>query len=315
MRDANPVGSKTSRRYPLIAWLAVLPPLFWAGNFVLGRALRADIPPLALSFWRWFLALLILLALTHRGLRAHAPVLRRHWRILWILALLGVTGYNTFAYVGLQHTTATNGVLLSSTTPVLILLLAWALLGQRFTLPQGVGMLLSLAGVVVIVAEGNLARLLALTPNRGDLWILLASVDWALYSLYLRWRPADIEPLVFLTAIVALGCIPLALLYGVDLAYGHRFAVTAPNLAALGYVAVFPSVLAYVIWNRAVAELGAGRTGQYMHLMPLFGAGLSMLLLGERPGWHHGLGLLLIAGGIRLAAGRERSGSRARPVR
>ncbi len=286
-----------------MAWLAVLPPLFWAGNFVLGRALHADLPPLALSFWRWALALLILLPFSYQALRAQRDLLRKHWPILSLLALLGVTNYNTLAYIGLQGTTATNGVLLASTTPVLILGLSWLLLGVRIGVLQGLGMLLSLLGVLAIVTQGDPWRLAGLNLNQGDLWILVAGLDWALYSVLLRWRPPELELLVFLTATIALGTIPLAGLYAWDLARGHGFALTPVNLAALGYVALFPSVLAYVIWNRAVQVLGANRTGQYLHLMPVLGALLAILLLDERPGWFHALGFGLIAGGIWLASG------------
>lgn len=298
-------GSTWQRWCPgrgLLAVAAALPPLFWAGNFVLGRALHTDIPPLALSFWRWFLALLILLPFSYRGLTSQWGRLKESWPILTLLAVLAVTNYNTFAYIGLQTTTATNAVLLTSTTPVLILGLSWILLGQRFGAAQGLGVALSLAGVGLIVTEGELARLAGLQLTSGDLWILAAGLDWALYSVCLRWRPADLDPLVFLTATVAIGTLPLAGLYGWDLWQGHRFDPTPLNLAALGYVALFPSVLAYVIWNRAVAELGANRTGQYIHLLPVFGALLAMLLLGERPAWFHGAGVLLIALGIWLSA-------------
>jgi drug/metabolite transporter (DMT)-like permease len=285
-----------------MAFLAALPPLFWAGNFVLGRALHTEIPPLALSFWRWVLALLILLPFAYPRVRHQWGLLRQRWPVLALFALLAVTNYNTFAYVGLQSTTATNGVLLTSATPVLILGLSWMLLGQRVQPRQGVGMVLSLVGVLLIVAKGDAGRLAGLRLNRGDLWILAAGLDWALYSVCLRWRPTGLDPLVFLTATVALGCIPLAVLYAWDLLMGRGFAPTPANLAALGYVALFPSVLAYVIWNRAVADLGANRTGQYIHLMPVFGAMLAAMLLGERPGWFHGAGFVLIMTGIWLSA-------------
>lgn len=291
----------------LLVLLAALPPLFWAGNFVLARALHAEIPPLALAFWRWLLALLILLPLCHRRLAAQWGLLRAGWRSLSLLALLGVSGYNSLAYIGLQTTTATNAVLLTSTTSVLILGLSWVLLGRRIGLGQGLGMVLSLAGVAIIVGEGDPARLAHLRLTTGDLWILAAGLDWALYSVCLRWRPAGLDPLVFLTATVGLGTLPLAGLYGWDLGQGNRFDPTPVNLAALAYVALLPSVLAYVIWNHAVARLGANRTGQYIHLLPVFGALLAALLLGERWRWFHWVGVALIALGIWLSA-REGEG-------
>ncbi|MGE5153619.1 MAG: DMT family transporter [Bdellovibrio bacteriovorus] len=290
----------------LLVLAAALPPLFWAGNFILGRALHAEIQPLALSFWRWALALLILLPFSYWRLVSQWAAVKASWPILSLLALLGVTNYNTFAYIGLQTTTATNAVLLTSTTPVLILALSWMLLRRHISPAQGLGMALSLAGVAVIVSEGDPARLAAVRLTSGDLWILAAGLDWALYSVCLRWRPADLDPLVFLTATVAIGTLPLAGLYGWDLWQGNRFDLTPANLAALGYVALFPSVLAYVIWNRSVAELGANRTGQYIHLLPVFGALLAVVLLGERWQWVHGAGVSLIALGLWLSSRHDR---------
>jgi drug/metabolite transporter (DMT)-like permease len=291
----------TSRRWSPIWLLAALPPLFWAGNFVLARALHMEITPIALSFWRWAIALLILLPFVHSGLWRQRRLLWRHWPVLTLFAVLGVTNYNTFAYLGLQHTTATNGVLLSSVTPVVIVALSFLLFGVRLRGVQLFGILLSLAGVVLIATEGRPVMLARLELNHGDLWILAASLDWALYSVFLRWRPAELEAKTFLAAIVAIGLLPLAVLYAWDLAAGHRFALNACNLAAIGYVALFPSVLAYVFWNRAVAEMGPNRTGQYLHLMPAFGAALAILLLGERLQAFHLVGAVMIAAGIVLA--------------
>jgi drug/metabolite transporter (DMT)-like permease len=217
------------------------------------------------------------------------------------LALLGVSNYNTFAYLGLQDTSATNAVLLSSATPVLIVALSFLLLRQAVSPSQCLGILLSLAGVMVIATEGRPQLLVDMTLNRGDIWILAAGLDWALYSVCLRWRPTGLEPLTFLAAIICIGLIPLTGLYAWDLAQGNRFVINPTNLAVIGYVAVFPSVLAYIFWNRAVQEMGANRTGQYIHLMPAFGALLAMLLLGERLLWFHAAGAGLIAIGILLA--------------
>ncbi|UHD16149.1 DMT family transporter [Thiocapsa bogorovii] len=301
------------RRLIPIGFLAALPPLFWAGNFVMARALRADIPPIALSFWRWTIALLVLLPFAYSGLWRQRALLRRHWAVLTLFALLGVTGYNTFAYLGLQHTTATNGVLLTSVTPVVIIGLSVVLFRAPLRITQVIGVLLSLAGVVVIAIEGRFRLFGEMQLNRGDLWILAASLDWALYSVFLRWRPTALDPKTFLAAIIAIGLLPLSGLYSWDLALGHRFEPNATNLAAIGYVAVFPSVLAYVFWNRAVTEMGPNRTGQYMHLIPVFGAGLAVLLLGERLHAYHLIGGLMVGAGIALANGIRwrKSGGRA----
>jgi len=287
----NPVG-------PYL--LAALAPLLWSGNFILGRALNQTIPPIALSFWRWAVALLIVLPFALPLLRGQWGLVRRHWVVPSLLAVLGVTNFNTSVYLGLQTTTVTNAVLLVSTTPVLIVFLSFLLLRQRVSPRQGAGILLSLAGVAVIVARGDLQALVALRLNGGDLWVLGAVASWALYSVCLRWRPAGLDPLAFLTATMVIGLVPLLPLYLWELGRGLRFEVDAVTLGAIGYIALFPSVLAYVLWNRAVAELGANRTGQLLHLMPAFGAVLAIPLLGERMHGFHLAGIGLIAAGIAL---------------
>jgi drug/metabolite transporter (DMT)-like permease len=287
--------------------LVSLAPLFWSGNFVLGRALHETVPPIALSFWRWAVALLILLPILLPRARDLASAVKRHWAILSLLGLLGVTNFNTFVYIGLQTTTATNAVLLVSTAPVLILALSFLMLGEAVRPLQAVGVFLSLSGVGIIAAAGEPAALANLELNSGDLWILAAVASWALYSVCLRWRPQGLDPLLFLAATIVTGLIPLLPLYLWDFARGSTLELDAVTAGAVGYVALFPSILAYVFWNRGVAELGASRTGQFLHLMPAFGTLLSMLLLGERLETYQLAGIGLIAAGILLAGGKDRA--------
>jgi drug/metabolite transporter (DMT)-like permease len=281
--------------------LLVLTTLFWSGNFVLGRAVHTVFTPFTLSFWRWAVALAILLPFVWTSLRRQAPLLRRHWPLLLLLSILGVVNFNTFVYIGLQTTTATNAVIMLSITPVLIMGLSFLLLRQTVTVWQTLGIILSLAGVLIIVGRGDLGSLLARQVNAGDLWILAAVLSWALYSVCLRWRPAELQPLNFQTATMLLGMIVLTPLYGWDLAHDRLFSLNVATVASILYLALFPSILAYIFWNRAVAELGANRTGQFLHLMPAFGAILSMIFLGERLYAFHGAGIALIALGIWLA--------------
>jgi len=290
----------------LIPYLLVsLAPMFWSGNFVLGRALHETFPPIALSFWRWAVALLVLIPFLLPRASELARALGRHWAVLSLLGLLGVTNFNTFVYLGLQTTTATNAVLLVSTTPVLILVLSFLLLAVPVRPLQLVGVLLSLGGVGIIAAGGDPVALMSLELNSGDLWILAAVVSWALYSVCLRWRPRGLDPLVFLAATIVTGLVQLLPLYLWDLARGSTLELGAVTIGAVGYVAIFPSVISYVFWNRGVVELGANRTGQFLHLMPVFGTLLSIWLLGERLETYHLAGMGLIAAGISMAGGRE----------
>ncbi|MCP5419537.1 MAG: DMT family transporter [Gammaproteobacteria bacterium] len=281
--------------------LLVLTMLFWSGNFVLGRAVRELFTPLTLSFWRWATALVLLLPFTLPQLRTHWPVIRQHWKALTLLSVLGVVNFNTFAYLGLQHTMATNAVIMLSITPVLIVALSFLLLRQRINRWQALGITVSLLGVLVIVARGDWHTLRGLQLNHGDLWVLMAVLSWALYSVCLRWRPTDLPPLAFLATTIAIGVPILLLLYLWDLSRGATLAIGPVTLASIAYVAIFPSILAYIFWNRAIAELGPNRAGQFLHLMPAFGAIESMIFLGERLYTFHIAGIVLIATGIYLA--------------
>ncbi len=288
-------------RYPSPYLLLVLTTLFWSGNFVLGRAVHTVFTPFTLSFWRWAVALVILLPFVWGSLREQWPLIRRHGSILLLFSILGVVNFNTFVYIGLQSTTATNALIMLSVTPVLIVALSFLLLRQAVTGWQALGILISLGGVLVIVSRGDVGALLARQFNSGDLWVLAAVISWALYSVCLRWRPAELKPLNFQTMTMLIGMTILTPLYGWDFAWGHTMAVNAATVGSILYLALFPSILAYVFWNRAVAELGANRAGQFLHLMPVFGAILSQIFLGERLYGFHAAGIALIALGIWLA--------------
>lgn len=280
--------------------LLVLTALFWSGNFVVGRALYGSIPPIALAFWRWAAALLIVLPLAYPHLRNQWPLLRNSWKKLVLYGLLGVGCFNTFIYIALQSTTATNALLINSTIPVLIIALSWLFGGTRLTRRQAVGVLVSLSGVITIICRADLQQLLSLRVNSGDLWVLLAVICWAIYTCLLRKRPAGIHPLSFLCAIILVGLISLAPFYAWELSRGLRMDLTPLTAAGLCYVALFASVLAFIMWNHSVAQVGANRAGLFLHLMPVFGTVLSILFLGEPFHLFQAAGIGLIFSGIYL---------------
>jgi drug/metabolite transporter (DMT)-like permease len=288
-----------ARRAP--ALLLALAALLWAGNFVLARAVHAHVPPVALAFWRWTVALLVLLPLSWRELRAVAPALRASWRILLPLGILGVGNFNLLVYVGLGTTTATNAVLLNSACPAFIFAIGPALGARRATGRQLAGVVVSLAGVLAIVARGDPGTLRHLAFARGDLWVLAAVVSWALYTVLLARRPAGIPPLALLTALVAVGVVWIAPFYAWELARGLRLTWDGVTAGTIAYVAVMASVVAYFAWNQGVAALGAARAGPFLHLMPAFGAILAAALLGEAFRPFHLAGIALILAGVAVA--------------
>jgi len=287
--------------------LLVLSTLFWAGNFVLGRAVKSVIPPIGLAFWRWAAALVLLLPFAFPHLRKDWPLLRGCWRSLTLFAILGVSCFNTFVYIGLHSTTAVNALLVNSVIPVLIVVLSRIMAYVPITRQQAVGVILSLAGVVTIICRADAGLLLSLQLNRGDGWVLLAVVSWALYTFMLRKRPAFLHPFSFLTAIMIIGLLALSPFYAWETVQGRRVGTDLATWGSILYVALFPSVAAFIFWNQAVGEVGPARAGLFLHLMPVFGAILSFIFLGEALHPYHLAGMVLIFSGISLATDRKSS--------
>ena len=284
------------------AWtLLVLANLFWAANIVLGRGLTGHVPPIALAYWRWTGAFLIAVGFAWPYLKQDAAILLRHWRMMLLLSATGIATYNTMSYIGLTSTTALNVLLLQSAGPLIIIVWAFALFGDRPTLRQSTGVLLSLAGVAVIAAHGSLETLLHLTLNRGDVWILVAMVIYGVYAAMFRRRPAA-HPMSFLVATMGIGSMMILPFYIWEFMQGGHIEGSATAWLGLAYIAVFPSFIAYLFFNRGIELIGAARAGQSWHLMPVFGSILAVLFLGETFYAYHAIGIALIAAGIVLAS-------------
>jgi drug/metabolite transporter (DMT)-like permease len=286
------------------AWLPyvllTLTVLFWSGNFILVRGIRELIPPVSLNFWRWVGALTILLPFSWRAVHRQRALLVAHWKLLALMALPSITIFNTFIYTALQTTTAINTVLVNAMIPIFIALTAWVVFNERLTPRQALGVGISLAGLIFIVTRGNVTTLGVLTFSSGDLWTIGASLSWAIYSVMLRKRPADMDPLAFLTIIIIFGLLYALPFYVWEVWYKGGFGLTPENLAAMVYVALFPSVLAFIFWNSSVAKVGANRAGIFIHLMPVFSVILAVLFLGEQLHLFHLMGIALIFLGIVL---------------
>lgn len=282
--------------------LLTIPPLCWAGNFVIGRAMHAEIPPAAFTFWRWLVAFSALAPFVGVALWRRRRAVRQHLGWVSLLALTGMFTFQYAVYRSLHTTTAINGALIIAAIPVFIPAIAFIVDGSRLALGQALGVAVSLAGVIVIIVRGEIAALAHLTLQPGDLWILLAAFAWSVYSVVVRKRPAALPPLPALLAQVMFGLAMLAPLYAAEIAGGASFALTPATVATLLYVGLFASVIAFICWNAGVARLGATRAGQFIHLMPLFAAGLAVGFLGETLERYHAGGLALIALGLVLAA-------------
>ena len=276
--------------------------LFWALNWITARGLRDDVPSYSLAFWRWVIASVLLLPFAWPHLVHGWPAMRRSWRIMLVLGVLGTTFCNLTSYTGLKYTTAVSGSILNSFAPVMIIAISWAFLGQRLRASQWAGVAISLTGVLSIVGRGDLTVILSLSLNVGDLWILASSLLWALYTVCLRWRPPELHPLGLLGANAIVGVVAMLPVYLWSLAQGLHITWTAGALAGLAYVGVFPSIVSYIFWNNAVARVGPNRAGMFMHLMPVFASLLAIAFLGERLQLFHVTGMAMILAGIWLTS-------------
>ena len=287
--------------------LLSLTSLFWSLNWVIGKALVGIVSPLTLTFFRWLVAVAVMLPFAWPQIRAHWPLIRRNVKLIAWLGFWGTGLHNAFAYVGLQYTTATNGVILNSAIPILIILLGWAIYRDTITRLQSVGVAISLVGVFTILTRGDAAVLFDLSLNRGDLIVLVGMVFWAAYTVFLRLKPEGLPGLALLACCGVVGLCLLFPLMLVEMAFfDGRVAFTPATVGAMLYVGIFPSFVGYIFWNRGVAEVGSNVAGIFVHLMPAFGSILAWLFLDERIHAYHVGGIALILAGIALTTRNRR---------
>jgi drug/metabolite transporter (DMT)-like permease len=274
--------------------------LFWSGNFVLGRFVKDDLHPVELAFFRWLLVCIMLLpAFYYVNFRNVLRLIRSHFVITSVLAILSVTFFNTILYTALQTTTATNALLINSSVPIMILILSAFILKHDVTYRQVIGIALSSVGVVFLILKGDFGNFAALNLSHGDFWMLVSSLVWALYSVLFKLKPEGYSSAELFMANMYLGFFYLLPIY---LAQGYTFHAEARLFenywAYFIYISLFASILSYIFWNRGIDRLGAAKTGQFTHLMPLFGAVLAYIFLGETLKFYHVVGAVLIGAGI-----------------
>lgn len=279
--------------------LLILAVLFWSGNFIVGRAVRADIPPIALAFYRWVVATALVAIFALRHVKVDWSVIKENKLILLFLSITGIASFNTLVYLGLQKTVAINAFLLQSMIPIIIVMLCFIIYREKLTLIQLLGIVVSLVGVVTIISKGDPDLLLRLSLNRGDLLVFIAVVAYGLYSVGLRKRP-PIHPMSFVFITFSVGLCCLVPLYAYEHVFVKQIMFNGPTLLAISYVGVFPSIMSYLCYNRGVELVGPARAGMFIHLMPVFGSIMAIIFLSETMHLFHLIGIGCIATGIYL---------------
>lgn len=283
-------------------FLITLCVLFWSANFVIGRFIKDDITPLELAFFRWFFVFLMIapiLIIRHKNI---LNSIKQNFKILTVLAVLGITAFNTLLYFGLTATTSTNALIINSTVPILVLLMSHFILKQKINLYQTVGILLSTFGVVFLMLKADISNIFGLKFNQGDILVIISSTAWALYSVLIKFKPKDLNDFEYFATIVTIGLILLSPFY---LYQGYsiqkELEVLKHNYLIFLYVSIFASITSYYLWHYGIDKIGASKTAQFTHLMPIFGIILASIFLKETLEIYHLLGGVLIAFGIYLS--------------
>ncbi len=305
---APQASGRLAAAYPYL--LLALCMLLWSGNWIIGRALRDTMPPVALAFWRWSVAALVVAPFALPRLRGKSAVLRRSWPLLLGLAVTGGALYQVATYFGLRHTETINAALLNAATPLCILLASWIFDGERASLRQFLGMAISIAGVLAIMTRGDLGQLAELRFSIGDLAILAVMPLWAFYNVMLRRRPPEIDNIELIFLLSVFGVAALAPAYLTESLYFQAAPLSWLTVGASIYTGAFASVAAYLCWNIGVERVGPNRAGMTTYLLPAFATVLAVLILGEELHLFHAVGVVTILFGIWLAT----SARRRRPV-
>lgn len=311
----QPEPESPTRSFPV--WLAYLMLAFacllWAGNWVTGRAVRDLMSPVELAFWRWTVAILVMLPIAIPRLRKTWPVIRTHWRPLLALGIIGAGLFQMLVYGGLSYTTAINAMILNSSVPVFTMAASWLFLRHAASRLSVAGALISICGIFAVASRGDLDVLLRLEFGIGDMLILLAMALWAVYMAILKKWPTDLAPIDLLAVIGTIGWIFLLPVYVFDVVMFERGLppLTLEVAGAVIYVAVCASVIAMMAWNKGVEVVGPNAAGFMNPLLPAFGTGLSIYFLGESLETYHIIGIGLILTGVFLSSVMRSAGAAA----
>jgi len=292
------VKNKNNLAYLLLIFTTI----FWSGNFIVGKAASLyQIPPFSLNFYRWFFAGLILFPFTFKELINKKNYIFKNIGFFIILGISSITIFNSIVYYSLYYTQVISGVLMISTIPVWIIFIASILNIEKTNVFQIIGVGLSLIGVICIITKADLDLIKNLDFNKGDLSMIVAMFAWAVYSALLKKKKYEISQLALLQVVIILGLIFLIPIYFIEMNLGHTIVLGLPFYLTLSYVVIFPGLLAFFFWIKGISIIGANRAGVFLHLMPIFGAIMAMIIFDEKFMYYHLLGAIFILAGITLS--------------
>ena len=277
--------------------------LFWSGNFIVGKAASLfEIPPFTLNFYRWTFAWLILAPFTLKEILQKKSYILENIKLILILGITSITVFNSIVYYSLNFTQVISGVLMISTIPVMIIFFSWIFNIEKTNFYQILGVIFSLLGVVVIVTKADLIKLINLNFNKGDLWMVVAMLSWAMYSALLKKKKFELSNISLLQTIITAGLILLFPAYIIEMLLDHRVNINLPFILTLSYVVLFPGLASFFFWIKGISIIGSNRSGIFLHLMPIFSTIMAILIFNEKFMSFHLIGAVLIITGIILSS-------------
>ena len=291
-----------SRNLALAVILLIASSFFWSGNFFSGKiAFLSDLTPFKLSFFRWILALIILLPFTYSQILRDLDYYKKNLILMTAIAILGVTIFNSFTYISLRTTMVINSTLMASVAPVMIIGFSWLIFKTKTTTLQFAGIILSLLGAFSIILKGSLNNLYNLYFTSGDLWMLAAVIAWCLYSVLLRKIDRKTSQLANLEVMIIIGVIFIFPFYIIESFNSSYFPSSGLDFAIIFYVAIFASIVAFFSWNKGVSIIGPNRASLFLHLIPVFSSIWAISFLNEKFAFFHLIGVFFILSGIILS--------------
>ena len=282
--------------------ILILTTIFWSGNFIVGKAASTyQIPPFSLNFFRWFFAGLILLPFTFNELIKKKKYIFENIGFFSVLGITSITIFNSIVYYSLYYTQVISGILMISTIPVWIIFISSILNIERTNIFQIIGVIFSLTGVIFIITKADLELVKNLDFNKGDLTMVIAMFSWAVYSVLLKRKKYEISQVALLQVVIITGLIFLTPIYLIEIYLGNVIVLGIPFLLTLTYVVFFPGLASFFFWIKGISLIGANRAGVFLHLMPIFGAVMAMIIFDEKFMYYHILGAIFIIAGITLS--------------
>ena len=276
---------------------------FWSGNFIVGKfATLYEVAPLTLNFFRWLIVWIILIPFTFIDILKNIKVIKKNFYSLLLMSITSISVFNSVVYYSLNFTQVLNGALMISIIPVLIVFISFIFKTEKINFSQIFGLILSATGVIIIITRLDFAKLINLDLNKGDLWLLVAMLSWAVYSTMLRTHKTELKYLTFMSVIVSFGLIFLFPQFLFEF-YNHqiiRFSI--PVFFITSYVVLFAGLASYILWNKAVVIVGPNKAGIFLHLMPVFSSFMAIFLLNEKLMNFHIIGAIIIIIGIYLSS-------------